>query len=254
MTVDCVVLAGGQNSPAMAAAAGTQNRALTKLGARTMLEYVVSALSDAPGIGKIYVVGDVPSSGAYTQVAAGETLLENLMAGLDAAGGADGERVLVSTSDIPFVTAEALEDFVGRAAASGADLCCSYVPLALCRERFPEMKRTAIKTADGEFTLGNVMLVNPRLLRTNHAAIARAYAARKSPAKVAGLLGAGLLLRLIAAQLFLPRLLTVAALEQAVGKLLGPSARAAGLCSPFPEIGTDIDSPADITIARKLLG
>ena len=187
MTINAVVLAGGRNSPDMAAATGTEIRALTPIGSRTMLDYVVSALSEAPSVGKIFVVGTVPQSEKYTQVAGRETLLENLLAGLEAAG--NGERILVSTSDIPFLTAKAAEDFVVRSSAAGADLCCSYVPLAVCLRKYPEMKRTAIKLAEGRFTLGNMMLVNPAFLQTKQEAITAAYDARKSPVQVARLLG-----------------------------------------------------------------
>jgi GTP:adenosylcobinamide-phosphate guanylyltransferase len=251
MTVDVVVLAGGKNSPAMAAASGVENRALTPIGAQTMLDYVISALKQTPSAGKIYVVGNVPASEQYVQVTGGETLLDNLMAGLNAAG--EQERVLISTSDIPFVTPAALEDFVQRAVISDADLCCSYVPLATCTEKFPEMKRTAVKLSEGKFTLGNIMLVNPHFLSANQAAISAAYAARKSPVKVAKMLGVGLLLRLIGAQLVSPRLLTVTALEAAVSRLLGHGGRAIGICSAYPEVGTDVDNPEDIAIARRIL-
>ena len=250
MTLSAVVLAGGRNSPEMAAETETENRALTPFGTRTMLDYVVSALGETPSVGKIYVVGDVPGSDRYVQVDGKETLLENLLAGLDAAGAQ--ERVLISTSDIPFVTPGALEDFTARAAATGADLCCSYVPLAACTQRYPEMKRTTIKLAEGRFTLGNVMLVNPDFLRSRQKAISDAYAARKSPFKVAGLLGFGLLVRLLGAQLVSPRLLTIHALEAAVSRVLG-GGRAVGICSAYPEIGTDIDKSEDLIAARRIL-
>lgn len=249
MTTNAVVLAGGRNSPEMAAATGTENRALTPIGTRTMLDYVVSALREAPSVGEIFVVGTVPQSGRYTQIAGCETLLENLMAGLEAAG--EGERALVSTSDIPFLTPEAAEDFVVRALATGADLCCSYVPLAVCTQKYPEMKRTAIKLAEGRFTLGNMMLVNAGFMQTKQEAIAAAYAARKSPAQVAKLLGPGLLARLIGAQLLAPGLLAVTGMEAAVSRALG--GRAAGVCSAYAEIGTDIDKPEDVAFARRLL-
>lgn len=249
MTTDVVVLAGGRNSLEMAAATGTENRALTPIGARTMLDYVVSALAEAPSVGRIFVVGNVPQSNHYTQIAGRETLLENLVAGLDAAGEAD--RVLVSTSDIPFLTPEAVEDFLRRAMATGADLCCSYVPLAVCTQKYPEMKRTAVRLSEGRFTLGNIMLVHPAFLRSRQEAIAEAYAARKSPGQVAKLLGSGLLLRLMGAQTLAPGLLSVAALEAAVSRVLG--GRAAGICSAYAEIGADVDKPEDVAIARRLL-
>jgi len=248
--LDAVVLAGGKNSPEMAAATGVENRALTPIGTRTMLEYVVSALAETPSIGRVFVVGDVPTSTQFTLVAGQETLLDNLMAGLAAAG--DQERVLISTSDIPFVTPQALEDFVRRASATEADLCCSYVPLAACIQRYPEMKRTAITLAEGRFTLGNVMLVRPRFLAAHQEAITEAYAARKSPVQMAGLLGIGLLLRLLGSQLISPALLTASALEAAVSRVLD-GGRAVGICSAYPEIGTDVDKPEDIAAARRIL-
>ncbi len=249
MTIDVVVLAGGRNSPEMAAATGTENRALTQIGPRTMLDYVVTALAQTPSVGRILVVGDVPGSDGYKVVPGQETLLENVLAGLSAAG--DSTRVLICTSDIPFVTPAALEDFLSRATAIGADLCCSYVPLSACTAKYPELKRTAIRTAEGRFTLGNVMLVNPKFLRDNQTRITEAYGARKSPAKMASLLGYGLLARLLGAQLALPRLLSVRILENAVSDLLG--GRAVGVCSSYAEIGTDIDKPDDLAAARRLL-
>jgi len=255
MTVDVVVLAGGKNSAEMAAATGVENRALIPLGARTMLDYVTSALHQAPSVGELYVVGEVPAGDSYHSIKGGETLLDNLMAGLRAAGvgGSEGDRVLISTSDIPFLTPEAVEDFLRRAVQSGADLCCSYVPVDLCYARFPDMKRTAVKLREGPLTLGNLMLVNPHFLRTHQETIARAYAARKSPLQVARMLGGGLLARLLLAQILAPSLLTVSALEQSVSRLLGSGACAAGICSQYPEIGTDVDKPADVAVARRLL-
>ncbi len=250
MSIDVVVLAGGKNNPEMAAATGVENRALTPLGSRTMLDCVVSALDAAPSLGRIFVVGAVPRSRLYTAVPGQETLLDNLMAGLMAAG--DQERVLVSTSDIPFVTPAALEDFARRAAATGADLCCSYVPLAACLRKYPEMKRTAIRLAEGRFTLGNVMLVNPRFLARHQEAITEAYAARKSPAQMARLLGPSLLARLLGAQIALPGLLSVKKLEAAVSRVLG-EAKAVGICSAYAEIGTDVDKPEDVVRARRIL-
>ena len=254
MSVNVVVLAGGRNSAAMAAATGVENRALTALGARTMLDYVTSALRGTPSVGEIYVVGEVPAGSDYHNVRGGETLLDNLMAGVQAAeDGGGGNRILISTSDIPFLTPEAVEDFVGRAMQSGADLCCSYVPVGLCYARFPDMKRTAVKVREGALTLGNLMLVNPRFLLAHWEMIGRAYDSRKSPVQIARMLGLGLPVRLLLAQFVAPSLLTVGALEQSVSRLLGGGARAVGIRSEYPEIGTDVDKPQDVAIARRML-
>jgi len=251
MRVNAVVLAGGTNSPDMVAATGATNRALTTLGARTMLDRVTTALHGAESVGSIFVVGDVPAAPHYRQVDGGVSLLDNLLAGVRAAQ--DGDvRLLISTSDIPFLTPNAVEDFVRQATSFDADLCCSYVPLARCLERFPEMKRTAIKMREGQFTLGNLMLINPQFLEAHQSVITRAYDARKSPVRVARLLGVGLLARLLLAQSLSPSLLTVSALEGAVSRLIG-GGRVAAIRSEYPEIGTDVDKPGDVAAARRIL-
>ena len=66
--VDAVVLAGGKNSDEMRAATGVENRALVRLGDRTMLEYVVAALRGASCLDRIFVVGDVPEGEGYERV------------------------------------------------------------------------------------------------------------------------------------------------------------------------------------------
>lgn len=252
MTLNVVVLAGGKNSAEMQAATGVENRALTPIGERTMLDYVTSALHQAPSVGGIYVVGDVPPGDLYHCVHGGETLLDNLMAGVQAAQ-TEGDCILISTSDIPFLTPKSVEDFLESALKSGGDLCCSYVPVALCYARFPEMKRTAVKLREGCMTLGNLMLVNPRFLLAHQDTILRAYAARKSPLKMAGLLGWGLLGRLILAQFLSPAFLPIATLEHGVSRLLGNGGRAVGIRSDYPEIGTDVDRPEDVALARRAL-
>lgn len=254
-TVNAVVLAGGKNGPEMQAATGVENRALTPLGETTMLGCVVAALTSAQSMSRMFVVGPVPSSGDYTSVTGGETMLDNLMAGLAAAqaDGGDG-MVLVSTSDIPFLTPASVEDFVQRASASGTDLCFSYVPVELCYAKYPQMKRTAIKVREGKVTLGNLFLVNPRFLIAHQKTITQAYAARKSPFKVGRLLGWGLLARFLGAQALSPALLPVSRLEAGVGRLIGGGCRAVGIRSEFPEIGTDVDKPDDVAAARQMLG
>ena len=106
------------------------------------------------------------------------------MAGLRAAeAGEAEERVLISTSDIPFLTPESVEDFVRGRVANPARTCAA----PLCRwrsatQRFPEMKRTAIKLREGPVHAGKSDAGQPAgFLLAHQDTIQRAYAARKSP-------------------------------------------------------------------------
>lgn len=97
------------------------------------------------------------------------------------------------------------------------------------------------------------MLINPRFALANQKSIQQAYAARKSPVQMARLLGLGLLGRLILAQTVAPSLLPISTLEKSVSRLLGNGCCAVGVKSQYPEIGTDIDKPDDVAIARRML-
>ncbi|MES2461822.1 MAG: hypothetical protein V4671_14655, partial [Armatimonadota bacterium] len=90
-------------------------------------------------------------------------------------------RLLVATADVPFLTPEAVTDLLQRADAMGgnADFGYPIVEAARCRERFPEMKRTTLRIKEGEFTGGNLVLLNPAFLREHQQVIRDAYARRK---------------------------------------------------------------------------
>ena len=255
MTVDAIILAGGKNSLAMQEVTGVTNRALTPLGDKTMLAYVAGALGAAASVGRVFVVGDVPGeTSLYARVAPGETLMDNLLAGIHAAR-AQGHapRLLISTSDIPFLTPAAVDDFVAQSLAADADFGYAIIPIVRCHEAFPQMKRTTLRLREGVFTGGNLMLVNPDYVLGRQETILRAYAARKRVGQMGAMLGWGLLARILVAQTIAPRALTIPMLEAGVARLLGAGCRARAVVTQYAEIGTDIDSPADVALAREML-
>lgn len=237
-----VVLAGGQAKPEIVALTGVDNRALIPIDGRPMLSYVVRALQEARCIDGVTVVGNVPDSPDYTRVTDQGSFVENLYAGLDTAD--EAEYLLITTADIPFVTAAAIEDFAQRGAAMGADLLYPIVAVEKCYARFPGVKRTAVRLRGGRWTGGNMILARPSFLRQQRECISAGYLARKSPLRLALMLGFGTTLRLALSQLAWPGLLGVAQLESTVSRLLGGQVRA--VVSNFPELATDIDRPGDL--------
>lgn len=262
MKTAALILAGGTLAPEMAPVAeGATNRALIPLApGRVMLDYVVDALrggfaesADANGSGgRILVAGDVPTPPGCVSVPGGATLVDTLLNGVTALA-PDETRLLVATADIPFLTPEAVADLLRRAAdVEPADFIYPIVEAARCRERFPTMKRTTLRLAEGEFTGGNVVLLNPAFLRDRQEVIRAAYARRKEVLRLAVLLGPSLLLRFALSRIA-PGALTIPHLEAGVGRLLG-GARARAVITPYAEIGTDVDKPEDVSIARSALG
>jgi hypothetical protein len=245
LPIPCVVLAGGRAKPELQAATGQVNRALVVVLGKTLLAHVVDALKASAAVGPITVVGDVPESADYARLPDGGGFVENLFAGIGAH--AEAPFVLIATSDLPFLTGPVVTGFVrgavGKAEESGAGFVWPVVPVEACYRRFPGVKRTSLRLREGAYTGGNLALTRPAFALQQQRRIAEAYAARKSPARLATMLGAGTLLRLALSQLLAPVLLTVPYLEARVSALLGGPVRA--LLSDAPELATDLDRLSD---------
>jgi len=257
--VDAVILAGApanelaQTALRYATSPATQDdgasRAMIQIAGKTMLQWVVDALRGAESVGKIAAVGEVAADGLDLVVKPGGDLVENIRRGIDALE-ADGP-VLIVSSDIPLLTPKAVEDFLERAGKLDVDLAYPILPRAHCEARYPGIKRTYLRTGDGVFTGGNIMLIRPEFVSRNWEAIANAYAARKHVLKLARMIGIGVLIRAVAARVF-SGLLRVSMLERAAARML--DARVAAVVSAYPEIGEDVDKPSDLEAVRKLLG
>ena len=253
--IAALILAGGKMSQGLEAVAdGATNRALIKVGAsgETMLDLVVRAVRGGMrDTGRVLVAGDVPLLEGCEPVRGGESFVDTLMNGV-AALKTNETWLLLATADAPFLTMDAVADFVKRADAfRDAPFVYPLIDAGDCTRAFPGMKRTALKIAEGTFTGGNLALLSPDFLRQNAPVIRDAYALRKNIPGLARTLGAGMIARLAASRLF-PSLLGIAHVEIALGRLL-QCARPRAVITPFASIGADVDRPEDVAIARIIL-
>ncbi len=251
--VPVVVLAGGKASVEMEAATGATSRALIKFGDKTLLERVVESLRASEPCGSITVIGKMPPSDGYTRLPDRGDFVSNLMSGVMAYE--DEPFVLVCTSDLPFLNTECVTDFVNgsieKARQTGASLIYPIVPVSRCTARFPGMKRTALKLKEDRFTGGNLMLARPQFLISQRQRISDSYRARKSPLRLANMLGWDMLFRLFFSQTVAPGLLDLPMLETRVSQLIAGPARV--YISGFPEIATDLDRPSEVEIVRDFV-
>jgi GTP:adenosylcobinamide-phosphate guanylyltransferase len=248
--VPAVVLAGGRIKDDLAQLAAVDNRALIQIGSRRLGEVVLSALRDARGIGEIALVAPaavreaMPAGSFDHGVEASGTLTDNLRRGIQALG-AEGP-VLSITCDLPFISGAALDRYLEGALARDAVVVYPVVPREANDRRFPGTKRTFVHLREGCFTGGNLVLVSGRFIITQGALIERLFAARKSPPRLAAILGLGFLFGIITGRLRL------ADIEARMGRILG--APAAALVCDDPEIGFDIDKVSDLEYVRRELG
>ena len=247
--VDALILAGAPNNNKLAAVSPESYEALIPVAGRPMIEFVVEALRDSPSVGKIVIVGPqrldyLADEGKIEAVVpSGDSLMANLSMGLAALG--QPRLALVTTADIPLLTAAAIEDFLDRCSHYSADFYYSIVHKGASEAKYPEAKRTYIRLKEGTFTGGNMFLVNPEVLKLGYNFAEQMYRLRKEPLKMCRALGFGFFLRLLLG------MLTITALERRFEELL--KARGKAIASPYPEVGLDVDKPIDYELVSKYI-
>ena len=247
--IPAVVLAGAPVEPGMKAKHSVEYRAEVPIAGKAMAQYVIDALRDSPHVGYISVIGDIRCEGADRIVPSAGSLVENLVAGVKSVEAES--RVLVVTSDIPMVTSEAIEDFIARCADTDADFCYSIISKETNEKRFPGMKRTYARLAEGIFTGGNIVLVSRKLIIENADLIRELMAARKSVIRLARIIGMRFLVRAAIAQTLCAKALTLRFAEETVGRVL--KAKLKAVETPYAEIGADVDKPEHIELAEAAL-
>lgn len=231
------------------ATAKIQNKALLRLKNKYMIEYIIDTLRSSSMIEKIAVVGPkehlAPILGDRVDyiIESTDSIVTNGLMALEYFK--EEPQVLIATSDIPMLTVEALEDFINQALNAKADLCYSVVDKKINDEKYPEVKRTYARLREGQFTGGNIFLFNPSAKDRCKDFIESMLEYRKSPAKMAMVLGFGFLIRLALG------ILTINSVQKKCEKLLG--IKGAVIISEYPEVGNDVDKISDIQFVEKYL-
>jgi len=246
--VDAVVLAGSTNDGPLKECSPVRYEALIPIGPRSMVEYVLDALLEVREIDRVVVVGPPDELvGRLKQGIAvadpGDDLLENVQRGIRLLPGT--RRVLLVTSDIPLITPRAIEDFLEQCRDQSADLYYPVVPKEVVENRFRQVRRTYVSLQEGIFTGGNLFLLNPAVVSGCLPLARRLVRARKSPLQLCRLVGLPFLVR------FLLHRITLREAESRVSSLLG--IRGVVVVSHYPEVGVDVDKPADLDLVTKTL-
>lgn len=240
--MNAVVTAGGRIAGEFARLAGTQIKALAVVRGQTMLERVVGAARGA-GCTRIAVVGGA----AVREVCAGsvDRLIDesddggqNIVRALGA--WSDDEPLLYLTSDLPYVNASAIAEFLAKRTPNAIAMpICSY---AAFEKRFVQAPPFGITLAGERVVNGGAFYLPAGAARVVAALAAQLFTARKSPWAMARLLGAPLLAR------FLTRTLTVNSIETYARRRSGRATQAVRDTSP--ELAFDVDTVEEYCYAR----
>ena len=231
--MEAIILAGGQAHDPLARKFGVASKTLMPYQGRPLVEYTLEALLQA-GLEVILVGPIVPLSPPPRATLPDQgSLLANLEVGINAAR---GERVLVATGDMPFLRQEAVRWVLENAPQAG--FVYTIIARATIERRFPGMRRTYARVREGQFTGGNLVIVDKKLFFTALPLLKRALALRKKPLALARMIGFATLLRVLLGQA------DIAGLEARVSQIIGVPARA--LITPYAEVGVDIDTEEDL--------
>ena len=248
---EAVVLAGGEGNDPLALQQGVHNKAFISLQGRPLIGYILTALARSYSLQKIVVVG--PKEGLTALQAHGYSfkpvftgngsMLDNIARGLREV---DPKNLcLLSTGDIPLVSAAIIEAFLTLAAPGTADFYYPIIPVAHCRRRFPHTRRTSVRLKEGTFTGGNVALIRPSWFIANQNRLETFVASRKHPLKLLRILPFSFMIK------FIFHCLSLKDLEEYLSRVLHLTAR--GVPCPHVELATDVDKQSDLeTVSREL--
>ena len=250
--IDAILPAGGRIDGEFANEVGVGVKALIEIGGRTVLESTIDALRATGRVRRAVVIGpseiaDHACAGCADAVLpeGGDSGPANIIKGIEWLRETDGDsadRVLILTTDLPFVTPESICAFIDSCPPD-IDLCAPLVARTAFEALYPGSQGFYVKMADGEWTLGCGFIANPKAIEANRDHIERVFAQRKSQVGMARLLGFAFIAKLLTGRL------TVPDIECRCCEMLGCSGR--GIPGSPPELAYDLDHLAGYRYAAR---
>ncbi len=246
MGFDALVLAGG--SLKSISVKNVFTKGMLEIDGKPMVEYTIDALRDCPEIERVAVI--IPSSvspGEWAKkvdkvLIGDKSLTENTHTGavyLEPDG-----LFLVISADVPLITGSAIEKFLKKCRKMEADLYYPIISREEMDRKFPGTKRTYAHLKEGDFTGGNLVLVDSGTFEKNREFFENLYSLRKSPFMLAKVLGFRFVLR------FLLGLATISEAEEKLSTLI--NAKGITVVSDA-EMGIDVDKDADLIYVKEAI-
>lgn len=242
---DAILLAGGGGGTG-------PGKAFLDGAGHPMVWYVARTLASTKTVGRVVAVGPPEALRAacgplVADVVADEggSIMDNVVAGLRLLDAVP--RVLAAASDIPLLTAEAVEEFLGACAKQEADLYYAIVPQSVLEDRYPGARKTFVRVLDGSFTAASVLLFNPALVDRVRGFVEKILAARKKPWLMASLFGWSTTMRLASGRL------SIQEMEARAREVTGVVGRAVIMRRPEMVLDADVEHPENLAIIRREL-
>jgi len=152
--------------------------------------------------------------------------------------------ILLTTSDHALLTPRIVDYFCREAQNSGCDVVAALARHETVVEAYPQTSRTAYRFKNGTYCSCNLFAFLTPQARTVPSFWRRVEQQRKNPLRIISILGWNTVLRYLMGNLSLPE-----AMDRISHRL---GCRAGIVDIPFPEAAIDVDSVADLRLARQI--
>jgi hypothetical protein len=269
---DFILTCGGRLPEKFPQITSDNSKVLVRISNKTLLEHSLTALVKTNGFDIRSVVAVGPSSikdeltrlneilnPNFDLIYAdeGTSLLDNIQIGMREIQRTNGvetgnnetenwhvpNSVIIISPDLPFITGEAISDFLARIPLD-AEIAMPVVTKEAFLTRFPKAPNRFNKVLEGNITLGSVMLLSRKILKKNSGLFQDAHNSRKNVGKLAGMLGLSVLLKLLIGRL------SIHEVEDKVSQLVDGTVHAVLDCDPV--LAYDIDNAENLNYAMSV--
>lgn len=250
--MNVIVTAGGETDskdPLYEAARGGL-KSMIELDGKPMIQWVLDALGQSQATERVIVVGlppetDIVCNHPLILLPNEGSMFNNIQSGAQEIQRLEptAEHALLLTSDIPALRGEMVDWFVQQTDGLDQDAYLTVIDRKSMEVGFPSNKIDYTHLKDQELCIGNLHCFRLQIANQETPLWKRLIESRKKPLRQASLIGYDTMLFMLLRQL------SMKDAEAAVCKRLGLQGKAV-LC-PYPEIGMDIDKPAQLEIMRE---
>jgi GTP:adenosylcobinamide-phosphate guanylyltransferase len=254
MQYDAVILAGGESTSELKKIAPYDNEALIIIGNYPMIYYVYNALRESKHVRNIVISGPVealrniiPRQDNLHFASSGQDAIESFSHAVKMLQeqGEVTEKILILPTDIPFITTEAIDDFILQCESREADFYYPVTSKEVNEIKFPGVSRTYVNLKEGTFTGGNLFLLRTKVIEQCLDIGLKLVKRRKNPIAMAKLFGFTLVWK------FIFRRLGISTIKRRFYEVTG--IKGEPIISQYAEVGVDVDKPSDLNLAQQYL-
>jgi len=250
--MDVILTAGGTPTPEdlLYPYCNGLPKAMIPIGDKPMIQWVLDALAAAKSIERIVLIGladeiEVNYPRELVRIEDQGSMVENIIAGANTllSFPQPSQYALVTASDIPGVTPQAIDWISEQTVNAQKDLIYTVVSQEVMEKCYPGSKRSYIPLKDMKVCGGDINAICVPNVNYDNPLWRKLIDSRKNALKQASLLGFDTLLLIVL------RAITLAQTEKRVCKRLEVNGMV--LPSPFAELAMDVDKPGQLELLRN---